>query len=104
MEEYSFLIWPILSFVVLFALQYFLLAKTHHFLLRNLPWLWVIAFALFAGLFVLADSTPSGAIDFMLLIAVLLGVYAFLCAVVLLLARLVRHIVEKRQGGGELPR
>ncbi len=103
MEEYSFLIWPILSFVVLFALQYFLLAKTHHFLLRNLPWLWVIAFALFAGLFVLADSTPSGSIDFMLVFAVLLGAYAFFCAVVLLLARLVRHIVEKR-GGGEAPR
>ncbi len=103
MEEYSFLLLPVLSFVILFALQYVLLAKTRSFLLRNLPWLWVIGLALFAGLMVLADDTPQGAIDFMMVFAILVAVYAFLCAVVLLLARLVRHIVEKR-GGGEAPR
>jgi|GEM_PF-1673632 len=92
MGENAILLVPLLSLALLFGLQYLLCAKGSNRIVKNLPWLWVILAAGIAVLFRAADTTPEGAIDFMLVLAVLFGVYAVLCAAALLSARLVWRV------------
>lgn len=85
-----------ISVIVLFALQYFLCAKAKSGILRQLPLAYVALILLLAGLVLVSDAHNSF-LDLRALIAILLGVYAAICAAAILAARLVYRFKNRKK-------
>lgn len=83
----------LLSFLILFAVQYLLCRYCRSGFLRSLPWLWVIAMLGLAVVCLLGDT--GGWIDLRALFALLFCGYAGICAAGIGAAYLV-HKLQKR--------
>ena len=84
------------SVIALFALQYFLCAKAKNGILKQLPFAYVALILLLVGMVLVSDAHNSF-LDLRALIAILLGVYAAICAAAILAARLVYRFINRKK-------
>lgn len=93
--DYTLYVFVALSAAVLFALEYFLCAKTGRWWLRGLPWLYVALILALAVVVVLTDAGNGDYIDLTAAVALLLCAYAAICAAALA-AAVVAHRLTRR--------
>ena len=89
-SDYTLIAVPVLSALVLFLVEYLICRKTARRWLRRLPWLYPLLLLVLAGLSLV--STPTGFLDLRELAALLLLIYAAVCAAALVLGWVVCRV------------
>ena len=91
--DYTLPFIAIISFLVLFVIQFLLLQLKRLHFLRHLPWVWVAGVLIFAVVGLFGDT--GGWLDLRAFFAAVLAGYAALCAVGIGLAHLVNKLLKR---------
>ena len=91
--DYTLPFIAIISFLVLFVIQFLLLQLKRLRFLRHLPWVWVAGVLIFAVVGLFGDT--GGWLDLRAFFAAVLAGYAALCAAGIGLAHLVNKLLKR---------
>ena len=91
--DYTLPLTAVLSFLVMFAVQYLLLRTVRNRFLRHLPWGWVMGVVALAVIGLFGDT--GGWIDVRAFFALVFCGYAAICAAGIGLAHLVNKLMKR---------